>query len=806
MLPINISLFTGSSAAYSNRGHNLKNNHKIKLIAASLALTTSFSAVGGLGGLNVQSNLGEPFSGTVTVTGEEARILLNGGHASLSDGNLRASVRKSGNNAVINIRSGAPVNNPVLVFQVGVGSQSRQYTAIIDPADYPAESSGSTGVQPENSVQTAQTQTDETAARAEISTSAATKAKLKAQKTQEQTRKEQQKAAAAERGKLREQAVAERKSEPPRGNYKVTRGETLTSIASQIRPAGLSIRDTIAAIMTANPEIFPTRNANQILAGRVLNIPSPEELKRLAKQPTPTLKEQAGQASQPTEASAPIETAAASAPVSLPSTDSTTATASAPQASEPAIATIDSVVSEPSTSAESTTSASMAATAQPTEPASEENSSLWRWLLFSGLGAIALWLLLKLISKKKATAGGITESGNDSIVTDSHTDTDGEYKAPDPAPETENRTEQPKTYPNDEAKSSVETIPAATTTAAATQSKAEDDSLDMEDDFDDIFFSETETAPVEKTEGNFNLDLGSIDREQAGIVSGALTQDEETQKREYADWDNIESTESVYEPETESEYQHVAVEFNAGEDVTENQKATTATEHESIDSVIETVETTVLDTPLQVSDDIVTDQTADNKEQRLAPIETITVPELEVETAGIDALPRADKTDTPILEAQLETTTEQLSSSVEVAENNQPETIHASGSAFSPTKAEQPESYTRESAWAAVSLQENGFTYQDEEDFDNTVNLSTDDEETIEWESISVEDSSRSDDVFISESVGMTAPLEAKYELAQMYVEIGDPEAAKETLQELLEESSGIILEKAKTMLAELDK
>ena len=51
----------------------------MKLIAASVALMTSFSAVAGLGGLNVQSNLGEPFSGSITVTGDEGKALLNGG-------------------------------------------------------------------------------------------------------------------------------------------------------------------------------------------------------------------------------------------------------------------------------------------------------------------------------------------------------------------------------------------------------------------------------------------------------------------------------------------------------------------------------------------------------------------------------------------------------------------------------------------------------------------------------------------------------------------------------------------------------
>ena len=43
------------------------------------------------------------------------------------------------------------------------------------------------------------------------------------------------------------------------------------------------------------------------------------------------------------------------------------------------------------------------------------------------------------------------------------------------------------------------------------------------------------------------------------------------------------------------------------------------------------------------------------------------------------------------------------------------------------------------------------------------------------------------------ESVGITAPFEAKYDLAKMYIEIGDPEAARETLQGLIEEAEGDI-------------
>ena len=72
----------------------MKNHHKIKLIAASVALAVSFGASAGLGGLNVQSHLGEPFSGSITVTGDEAQALLKGGKATVSNSNLRTSVRK----------------------------------------------------------------------------------------------------------------------------------------------------------------------------------------------------------------------------------------------------------------------------------------------------------------------------------------------------------------------------------------------------------------------------------------------------------------------------------------------------------------------------------------------------------------------------------------------------------------------------------------------------------------------------------------------------------------------------------------
>ena len=74
------------------------------------------------------------------------------------------------------------------------------------------------------------------------------------------------------------------------------------------------------------------------------------------------------------------------------------------------------------------------------------------------------------------------------------------------------------------------------------------------------------------------------------------------------------------------------------------------------------------------------------------------------------------------------------------------------------------------------------------------------DELAIDWSDLDMAEGD-SKPAFVSESVGMTAPLEAKYELAKMYIEIGDPEAAHETLNELIEESGGEIQAKSRALL-----
>jgi len=652
----------------------LKKHHNIKLITASIALMTSLSASAGLGGLNVQSHLGEPFTGSITVTGEEAQALLNGGKATISNGNLRAAVRKSGDKAVVTIRSSKAIKDPVLVFQVGVGAQSREYTAIIDPAGYDSKDAASVRTRP-----AAESQSSEPTRNAQQSVTKNNKA---AGNQATQARKDVQRKAEK---KQVQTAPAKNDTAARSGRQHLVRtGETLIAIASSIRPQGMTLDQTIQALVNANPDVFIDNNANRMLAGKVLNIPSRSELQRLAASApvkTNTAVEKGNETANATEAktekpvvqpeaqteaqvkdagvntqqqeevkqaSAEQTEQAASAAVNenaastVPTSDIQEAMASDAQenvvASEP-VATTDSV-------------------AEQTE--SESDGNLWKWLLAGGAALIAAWLLLKAAGKRK--------------------------DEPEAAPVSR----------KDEEKAVQKNVAASADAVAATKvtpSEKTQDGLLIEDDFeDDVVINEVEES---SNIDDVKLDLGKIDNSQAGILSGAVTHDVETEQRRHADWDNIESTESVYEPEPENPYQPVSVVM---------------------------------------------------PERNEEPLEfTVETPE----ASDGHALPFDVKQDQDV----------QIQETKEEAE--------------------------KEEAASEFVIEEGA----------------------LEWgaEDVSVAaDKSNSERGFVSESVGMTAPLEAKYDLAKMYIEIGDPEAARETLQALIEEAEGDILHKAQKLMKEL--
>ena len=658
---------------------------------------TSLSASAGLGGLNVQSHLGEPFTGSITVTGEEAQALLNGGKATISNGNLRAAVRKSGDKAVVTIRSSKAIKDPVLVFQVGVGAQSREYTAIIDPAGYDSKDAASVRTRP-----AAESQSSEPTRNAQ---QPVTKNNKAAGNQAAQARKDVQRKAEK---KQVQTASAKNDTASRLGRQHLVRtGETLMAIASSIRPQGMTLDQTIQALVNANPDVFIDNNANRMLAGKVLNIPNRSELQRLAASApvkTNTATEKGNETVNATEAKtekpvvqpeaqteAQVKDAGVNTQqqeeVKQASAEQTEQTASA-AVNENAASTVPAsdvqdvmasdvqenvVASEPVATTDSV--------AEQTE--SESDGNLWKWLLAGGAALIAAWLLLKAAGKRK--------------------------DEPEAAPVSR----------KDEEKAVQKNVAASAAAVAATKvmpSEKTQDGLFIEDDFeDDVVINEVEES---STINDVKLDLGKIDNSQTGILSGAVTHDAETEQRRYADWDSIESTESVYEPEPENPYQPVSV-------VMPERKEEQANTFAEFDFATETkVFESRNEEPLEFTVD-----TPEDSDGHVLPFDIKQDQDLQIQ--------------------------------------------------------ETKEEVEKEEAASEFVIEEGA----------------------LEWgaEDVSVAaDKSNSDRGFVSESVGITAPFEAKYDLAKMYIEIGDPEAARETLQGLIEEAEGDILHKAQKLMKEL--
>lgn len=836
----------------------MKNHHKIKLIAASVALAVSFGANAGLGGLNVQSHLGEPFSGSITVTGDEAQALLKGGKATVSNSNLRTSVRKSGDKAVVTIHSSKAIKDPVLIFQVGAGSQSREYTAIIDPAGYSGKTDGSSrarsgGESSSNSSadnNSYHSQFDRQAARDRINRAIQngnqneTVRKEAVRKDKNNTNKPVQ----AQPSKQQQQSsVGANGTEIRYGKQHLVRqGETLTEIATKIRPQGMTVEQTIQALVNANPGVFIGKDADRMLAGKVLYIPMHGDMKSTASKPAqvkPPVQEgnkpqaqgsseKAGTATPPKET--PVENTKVenkkedkkAEPVqeAKPETKPAVTTAGTPEQNkaETGAASAEQVNVLPEPNASSATAntepqeisqaqadvevriASAVATEKQQEEASAEDGGLSRWLLIGGVAAAGL--LLFLLGKRKNSAVAPVVGAIDQ---DDHDEDDLDISIED------------HVFP-------AATAPQPQPQVVAETSKSEEDGLEIEDDFDDeVFFNEP--APVaEPAQENVDLDLNELDNTQASIVSGAVTIDEETEKRRDIDWDTVESTESVYEPEPENPYQHVAV-------VMEDRTAEVETEpqHEeeapSVSSFAATPVSSVSDDLSEAQPEAPEEEPipfeVEIEEPKSETIDVVETEEAETQSEeseeGWDFFAEEPKTvkaiePFPELGAQEET-----SSEVEVADIQEEalsEVEAADKQADSPEEAldfvveetEQPQSETDTQPFEIK--QDEPLAFQDGEDFsiENTQEASAD--ETIEWENLGVEDTADSSNEhsgfesgFISESVGMTAPLEAKYDLAKMYVEIGDPDAARETLTELLEDASGEIRHKAEALMNELN-
>jgi pilus assembly protein FimV len=278
-------------------------------IAALMLSGASLSAeAAGLGRLTVLSNLGQPFRGEVDLVSvkKEEISSLTARLASPDSfrqadlpytayvSNLKLSIEQRPNgDRFVRVTASQPLNEPFVDFLVELAWNSgrliRAYTALVDPAPV-SDSAGGPGPAP-GQAEVRQV-VPETLPQAEVAPPSTPPANLPeapapAPRIQGAPERTTPQPAPAETppgtpGKPMKQprpraATAPEKAESPEPvageSVRVKKGDTLSRIARETRPEGVTLDQMLVLLYRDNPEAFVGRNMNRLRAGRVLHLP-----------------------------------------------------------------------------------------------------------------------------------------------------------------------------------------------------------------------------------------------------------------------------------------------------------------------------------------------------------------------------------------------------------------------------------------------------------------------------------------------------------------------------------------------------
>lgn len=255
----------------------------ITAAVASAVFLTSAANAAGLGKLTVLSALGQPLRAEIELTagaGEDpasmavklaspeafraANIEFN--PALLS---LRFVVEERAGRQVIRVSSTQPLNEPfvdmLLELTWNNGRLVREYTFLLDPAEMRSTQPAQVAAAP---------QTRPAAPRAASTSAPAAAAPGEAPS--------EARIAAARRGAERQ--AREAQAREAQDSYRVRRGDTLSGIALDVKPADVSLDMMLVALYRANPDAFIGNNMNRLKSGQILSIPDADSVRGGASQ------------------------------------------------------------------------------------------------------------------------------------------------------------------------------------------------------------------------------------------------------------------------------------------------------------------------------------------------------------------------------------------------------------------------------------------------------------------------------------------------------------------------------------------
>jgi pilus assembly protein FimV len=289
---------------------------KLLGVVVALMLSTTVSAIG-MGGINVTSALGQPLKADIELVAisKSEKDSLSARLASPESyksagleypyGNVfkfQIETRPDGQ-TYIKARSAQPVNDPFVSLLVeltwSAGKLSREYTFLLDPPGYVAEQPAKTQVQavapevesagtaavgsatpaaPEGSAVTSPLQAAPVVTVAPVEQPAAAKA---AAESEEQTTPMETGATPEEQAvpaEIGEEQAALPVPAAPKEWIEVQRGDTMYKIAARYKLADMNLDRMLVAMYRANADKFDGRNMNRIRAGKILQLPSQQQL------------------------------------------------------------------------------------------------------------------------------------------------------------------------------------------------------------------------------------------------------------------------------------------------------------------------------------------------------------------------------------------------------------------------------------------------------------------------------------------------------------------------------------------------
>nr|WP_208280543.1 FimV/HubP family polar landmark protein [Massilia oculi] len=255
----------------------------ITAAVASAVFLTSAANAAGLGKLTVLSALGQPLRAEIELTagaGEDpasmavklaspeafraANIEFN--PALLS---LRFAVEERAGRQVIRVSSTQPLNEPfvdmLLELTWNNGRLVREYTFLLDPAELRTTQPAQVAAAPQT-----RPAAPGAASRPAPAVAAPGEAPSEAR------------IAAARRGAERQ--AREAQAREAQDSYRVRRGDTLSGIALDVKPADVSLDMMLVALYRANPDAFIGNNMNRLKSGQILSIPDADSVRGGASQ------------------------------------------------------------------------------------------------------------------------------------------------------------------------------------------------------------------------------------------------------------------------------------------------------------------------------------------------------------------------------------------------------------------------------------------------------------------------------------------------------------------------------------------